>query len=175
MLFFYKLRSLYFVASRVGRKNTLHSIQGLTLIELLVVIVMLGILAAISSSTFINVTARAKEAEAKTNVGAMLKAQQAYYSEQGNFANNLTDLGLGIATQTQHYRYRSHQGGTINSDQDGKRIDVLAISIAMPLTDLRGFMGKTWLDVSSDPTVKNVACEGDIGATYFMDNKTYCN
>lgn len=176
MLSISKFQLLCLLASRTRSKSQCQSIQGLTLLELLVVIVIIGILAAISSSTFLNAVARAQESEAKVNVGALLRAQQTHYTEQGKFANTLNDLGLGISSLTKHYEYRTHRGGVNNLDQDGNSVNVLAIAIAMPRTDVRGYMGKTWLDPFDEvATVKSVACEGGIRATYFMNNKTYCN
>lgn len=176
MLSISNCRLLGLLASQTRPKNQCQSIQGLTLLELLVVIVMIGILAAISSSTFLNAVARAQESEAKVNVGALLRAQQTHYTEQGKFAKTLNDLGLGIATPTKHYEYDTHRGGVNNLDQDGNSVTVLAIAVAKPRTAVRGYMGKAWLDTfNGEATVKSVACEGGIRATYFMNNKTYCN
>jgi type II secretory pathway pseudopilin PulG len=46
-----------------------------------------------------------KQAEAKQNVGAMNRAQQAYYLENKAFSNSLKSLGIGIRTQTINYEY----------------------------------------------------------------------
>lgn len=170
-----KLRLLRSLQERLKQEHHVSSVQGLTLIELLVVIVVIGILAAIASSTFLNAAARARESEAKVNVGAILKSQKIHYNETAAFARNLNDLGVGIAAQTRHYEYRTHQGGSANQDGDGNTVTTLAIAIAMPRTDVRGYMGKVWLDVFQEPpAMKSVSCEGGIRETYFMNNKTYC-
>jgi outer membrane receptor protein involved in Fe transport len=44
--------------------------------------------------------------EAKQVVGSMNRAQQAYYLENERFAAQLTELGLGIRSDTEHYKYR---------------------------------------------------------------------
>lgn len=150
--------------------------QGLTLLELLVVIVMIGILAAIASSTFLNAAAKARQSEAKVNVGTMLKAQQQYYAENQKFAQDLDELSLGIRQQTKHYEYKSHLARSQHQDQDGNAIDRLSNAIAIPLSDVRGYMGKAWFDpFNGTATVRTVVCEGEIRETYFMDSKTYCN
>jgi type II secretory pathway pseudopilin PulG len=48
---------------------------------------------------------KGKQAEARQNVGAMNRAQQAYYLENKAFSNSLESLGLGIRTQTINYEY----------------------------------------------------------------------
>jgi type IV pilus assembly protein PilA len=81
---------------------------GFTLIELLVVIIIIGILSAIALPSFLNQANKAKQSEAKTYVGSMNRAQQAYYMENGTMAINaqIAQLGLGINTQTKSYNYR---------------------------------------------------------------------
>jgi type IV pilus assembly protein PilA len=78
---------------------------GFTLIELLVVIIIIGILSAIALPSFLNQANKAKQSEAKTYVGSMNRAQQAYYMENGQFSPNVGLLGLGISDSTVNYDY----------------------------------------------------------------------
>ncbi|MBE9063599.1 type IV pilin-like G/H family protein [cf. Phormidesmis sp. LEGE 11477] len=80
---------------------------GFTLIELLVVIIIIGILSAIALPSFLNQANKAKQSEAKTYIGSMNRAQQAYYMENGTMATNarFAQLGLGIKAQTDSYDY----------------------------------------------------------------------
>lgn len=80
---------------------------GFTLIELLVVIIIIGILSAIALPSFLNQANKAKQSEAKTYIGSMNRAQQAYYLESGVFAGstNFGQLGLGISPGTTNYDY----------------------------------------------------------------------
>jgi prepilin-type N-terminal cleavage/methylation domain-containing protein len=87
--------------------------EGFTLIELLVVIIIIGILSAIALPAFLNQANKAKQSEAKTVVGSMNRAQQAYFTEKGKFADTdrFGNLGLGVATETQNYTYAITGGG----------------------------------------------------------------
>lgn len=44
--------------------------------------------------------------EARVNIGAMSRAQQAYFLENNKFARDIRDLGIGIDSETDDYRYR---------------------------------------------------------------------
>jgi type IV pilus assembly protein PilA len=61
--------------------------DGFSLIELLVVVLIIGILAAIAIPIFISQSAKASDSAAKTQLGTMRTAMQAYASENnGSFA-----------------------------------------------------------------------------------------
>ncbi|MEM7797322.1 MAG: pentapeptide repeat-containing protein, partial [Cyanobacteria bacterium P01_C01_bin.118] len=48
---------------------------------------------------------RARASEGRTYVGAMNRGQQAYYLENEQFSDSMDRLGLGIANETDNYRY----------------------------------------------------------------------
>ena len=64
-----------------------------------------GLLAAISLPSFFNVIKKPKHSEAKTYVGSMNRAQQAYFLDNKTFSNDMAKLGLGIKTETENYSY----------------------------------------------------------------------
>ncbi len=80
-------------------------------ISLLVKLFLLGfagaVVAAIALPTQMSCGNKAKHAEARQNVGAMNRAQQAYFVEKNSFSNSLDSLGIGIRSQTENYQYSS--------------------------------------------------------------------
>ncbi|MBD2019774.1 prepilin-type N-terminal cleavage/methylation domain-containing protein [Leptolyngbya sp. FACHB-36] len=130
---------------------------GFTLLEVTITLVIGGILAAIAYPSFLDQANKAKQAEAKTYVGSMNRAQQAHLLEHSRFASSLGDLGLDITQQTINYRY-----GT-NTGPDDR---VYAVQFAQSLSPtLKPFSGITAVVQSgSDAAVVTLLCESDAKA-----------
>ncbi len=79
--------------------------DGFTLIELLIVFIIVGILAAIALPSMLNQAFRAREAEARSYVGSVNRAQQVYRLDNTSFTNNMNDLKINIPTVSEGYRY----------------------------------------------------------------------
>ncbi len=97
--------------------------EGFTLIELLVVIIIIGILSAIALPAFLNQANKARASEAKTTVGSINRAQQAYILENPTFItaqSNFDALELGIKTQTDNYQYVIAANGTSGVTTTGR-------------------------------------------------------
>ena len=126
--------------------------SGMTLIELLVVITILGILSAIAVPSFLRQTNRAREAEAKTYVGTINRAQQAYFTENWKFGS-LADLEIGISNSN-NYSYAS--------DPIASAVGSAALTTATPTSGVRGYAGKVWLapGASGDISSHSILCEG---------------
>lgn len=91
-------------------KNNKTQNVGFTLIELLIVIIVIGILSAIALPSLLNQTTKARQSEARTNVGIMNRAQQVYYFDNQTFADDtgtpvVEKLGIGIEPTTFNYTY----------------------------------------------------------------------
>ncbi|MGB0561827.1 MAG: type IV pilin-like G/H family protein [Spirulinaceae cyanobacterium] len=48
---------------------------------------------------------KAKQAEARNNVGSLVRGQQAYYLENSGFTEDIDPLGLGLLTASANYGY----------------------------------------------------------------------
>jgi prepilin-type N-terminal cleavage/methylation domain-containing protein len=79
------------------------STRGFTLIELMIVVAIIGILAVVSLTSFTAFQTRAKQAEAKLNLGGIGTAAQSYFVEKDTYQTSFSSLGWAPNTAT---RYR---------------------------------------------------------------------
>ncbi|MBD2438054.1 type IV pilin-like G/H family protein [Nostoc sp. FACHB-110] len=135
--------------------------EGFTLIELLVVVIIIGVLAAIALPSLLGQVNKAKQSEGKNNIGAINRAQQAYYLENQAFNTDLTVLGIAIKTQTDNYNYTS----VINGATTGSNLAVIshnALSRKVALRSYIGIVGTTTGDgATSEALTLAYACETD--------------
>jgi type IV pilus assembly protein PilA len=145
-----QVKFLNFMASR--KKN-----EGFTLIELLVVIIIIGILAAIALPSFLNQANKAKQSEARTYVGTLVRTQQAYYLENSEFTNSFDELAKPVAGETTNYSYRMVLDGASG-------VNVFGTSRKVPL---RSYAGKAVLQAAngSEATTFGAICEAAAAGT----------
>ena len=133
---------------------------GFTLIELLVVIIIIGILSTIALPSFLAQAAKARASEARTNVGSLNRAQQAYYLENQQFAQGMEKLSIGIANNTANYIYF-----------------VVATAPTIKVTnkataqnkDLKGYAGSVF---SSAGLTNSIMCEADASGVTDVNEPT---
>jgi serine/threonine protein kinase len=94
----------------------------------------------------------ARQAEAKNNIGAMNRAQQAYFLESQEFADSLQELGVGMKSQTENYNYSI------------RATPLTVFNYATPRKkELRGYVGAVFLSVPNEQTGElltvAIACE----------------
>jgi prepilin-type N-terminal cleavage/methylation domain-containing protein len=82
--------------------NKKNGNKGFTLIELLVVVIIIGVLAAIALPNLLNQVAKGRQAEARSNLGAVNRTQQAFRLENTAFG---VITGLPIAITGTYYNY----------------------------------------------------------------------
>ncbi len=80
--------------------NKKNGNKGFTLIELLVVVIIIGVLAAIALPNLLGQVAKGRQAEARTNLGTVNRAQQANRLEKATFT---TVSNLPVTTTTTYY------------------------------------------------------------------------
>lgn len=141
--------------TKLSRCARFQNSFGFTLIELLVVITISGILAAIAMPFFLNRANSAKQAEAKTYIGTLNRAQQAYATEHAQFSNSPTALGINIR-EHKNYKYEIKIDGNGNS-----YVVHYADSQA---AKLHAYVGMTAFVQSSDgtPALYTILCEADL-------------
>ena len=86
----------------LNKKKADKGEKGFTLIELLVVVIIIGVLAAVALPNLLGQVAKGRQAEAKNNLGAINRAQQAHRLEEGTFG---TISALPISVAGTYYNY----------------------------------------------------------------------
>ncbi len=66
---------------------------------------LMFVLSVMTLPPFLNQAIKAKQSEARAYLSSINKVQQAYYVENGEFSDNILDLGLGLNSETANYSY----------------------------------------------------------------------
>ncbi len=86
----------------------LNKQRGYTLIELMVALAILGLLAGIAITTYMRYQAKARQAEAATNLGAIFATETAFFGEASRYSN-FTEAGFSLAAASNRFTYRAEQ------------------------------------------------------------------
>ncbi len=84
--------------------------SGFTLIEVMMVVMILGIVSAIAVPNFLRYQAKARQAEARQNLGGIFVAEIAYFGELSRYGT-FNQIGFSVAGASNRYTYRSGIGG----------------------------------------------------------------
>jgi type II secretory pathway pseudopilin PulG len=79
---------------------------------------------------------KARQVEARNNLGAMNRAQQAYYLEYARFTTTIEELRIGIRSETENYRYRITSG-------DPRVVAIVTATAKRP--GLKSYTGVVWV------------------------------
>src|SRR3990172_10299174 len=85
-------------------KNAIKGQSGFTLIELMIAVGIVGILVTLATGSFLSYQAKAKQAEAKINLGAIGDLAISYKAEYSTYITDWTGIGWQ-PRQTTRYRY----------------------------------------------------------------------
>ena len=99
--------------------------RGFTLIELMIVVAIIGILAAIAIPNFMTYQAKARQSEAKVNLGGMFTTATSYFAENNTFSVATGDtLGYKPAGSS---KYMLYYGGTANANTITPAFNAVAV------------------------------------------------
>lgn len=108
----------YLKVSKLSDKTAIHNQYGFTLLELLIVVIILGILAAMFVPGLLAQIGKARETEAKNAIATVLRAEQAYHFEKGEFVDsgsmtiNQVFQRLGVSITSNYYSFSSYKNGS---------------------------------------------------------------
>ncbi|MEG3843664.1 type IV pilin-like G/H family protein [Microcoleus sp. herbarium14] len=126
--------------------------------------VIVLILSAIALPSFTNQANKVKQSEAKQYVASMNKGQEAVFAEKASFATKIPDLGLGIKSETENYKYQIPQ----------KSNNSVVVAVAEPKkSGLKGYVGI--VAIEKDSTSRLFLCEQSQASTSFPDLSTIVN
>jgi type IV pilus assembly protein PilA len=87
--------------------------EGFTLVELMVVVAIVGILVAVAIPQYQKYQSRARQTEAKTDLGGVFTAEKSFSVENSSFTECLADIGVAVNGNQVFYSVglNGHVGG----------------------------------------------------------------
>jgi hypothetical protein len=117
-------------------------------------------LATVAQAEFQSQANKAREAEARNNIGAVNRGQQAYFIDKQEFATTLDALGLAIATEGENYRYR-----VMRQDQP----QAVIVTAQAKRERLRSYTGAVFVvEGEYGETTVGLICETEYPSTNFI-------
>jgi len=92
-----------------GSNASQPNVKGLTTIELLVVLLIISVLSAIALPTYLDQLKTARESEARSTLGSIARAQQAYRLEAATYADSFESLQQAVASFDLVQEYYSYE------------------------------------------------------------------
>ena len=106
---------------------------------------------------------RARQSEAKSKVGSLTRAQQAYFLEKTKWAKTIEEVGVGIEAESENYRYDIENVDSIKT-VDIKNYPGITVQTGTAKKEgLKSYLGAAYLSGSSSSDVRTIAifCESN--------------
>ena len=118
--------------------------------------------ANVQANPFANQATKAKQSEAKTYTGAMNRGQQAHFLERNRWGKTIDELGIGIKSESENYRYTIKIVDSIKT-VNAKNYAGIAVNTAIAKKEgLKSYVGVVYLTNSgstADLSSLSVLCE----------------
>ena len=131
--------------------------HGFTLIELMIVVAIIGILAAIAIPNFLTYQAKAKQSEARVNLGGMFTTATSFFAEQNTFSVTPAD-SLGYKPSGKS-NYDLYYGGVVATNKitpiaggAGGGCGVSPTAAPLAAMSATGFTANAIGNIDGDPT-----------------------
>jgi hypothetical protein len=118
---------------------------------------------SLQADPFTTRSTKSNQSEAKTYAGAMNRSQQAHYIEKERWAKNIDELAVGIAAESDNYRYKTQPIDSIKTTNI-KNYPGIAVQTAVAKKEgLQSYLGVSYLSRTSinDLTTSTILCESN--------------
>lgn len=145
--------------------NVAEQKNGFTLIELMITVAIIGILAAVAIPNFLQYQARARQSEAKVNLGAIYLLEITYFVEEGRYGS-MGETRYNLAGASNRYTYRTGAAGGFGGPNAG----VLTGSTQDTINTSTGIIAAEGVTVAMNgPTGFTITAAGNIDADATLD------
>jgi len=135
----------------------------------MIVVAIIGILAAIAIPNFLQYQARARQSEARTNLGGVFVSETAFLGEAGRYGS-FQEVGFTLASATNRFTYKSPANGGAGTSGAAQGVDMFQTALPIPIVQAVGpiISGGT-LATAATPAAFTSAASGNIDGDATLD------